>query len=447
MKRLLALALVVPWTLFAILPLPYSTDPPPEESEPGDVTTVDPSTIPGYSELFSKSQLRAMELPTFISRSTALGYEGERTFEVPDALRKRVDFWKKIYTVYTGSQAVLHDSEDLDVVYGVVDLSPITSNSRLNKRARRRAIARYLKEERRKLERKLRDLHAKQSSPKEIPLESFALFRKFEHNTDPNRFLKAAKNLRTQVGQREKIVQGFLFGGRYWNRMMQIFEERGIPKELTRLPLVESAFDLSARSKVGASGVWQFMRSTGKRYLRIDRAIDERNDPITATYAAAELLRHNFETLERWPLAITAYNHGREGMSRAVQKLETRELADIIARYESPTFGFASSNFYSEFLAILEVEREYRKHFGALLVDAPVEYEEVRVPEAIAFKALAEKCGVQQDELALLNPAFTSLLLLSRLPIPATYPVKMPNGSRQVCGFGDSEPQAAEVQT
>jgi hypothetical protein len=60
-------------------------------------------------------------------------------------------------------------------------------------------------------------------------------------------------------------------------------------------------------------------------------------------------LRQNYEALQSWPLAITAYNHGKEGMARAVEQVQSRDLADIIERYDSPNFGFASSNFYSEF--------------------------------------------------------------------------------------------------
>jgi membrane-bound lytic murein transglycosylase D len=432
--RLLLGSLLLGLEAFALLPLPLNPEPPSiEDPEVNQVTTVDPETIPGYSELFKSSQLRAMELPTFGEQPNAVGYTTGETFTVPPALRHRVDFWKKIYTVYTSNQAFLHDDENLDLVYGVLDLSHITANPKWNKKQQRKEIAKYLKQERAALAKKLRTLHLFQEIPHEMPLELFNLFRKFEHSSDPRKFLLAAKRVRTQIGQRDKIVQGFLFGGRYWNRMAEILSEKGVPKELTRLPLVESAFDLSARSKVGASGVWQFMRSTGKRFLRIDKGIDERNDPIAAAAAAAELLMQNYQALESWPLAITAYNHGRDGMLRAVQKLETRDLAQIIERYESRSFGFASSNFYSEFLAILEVEQEYRQHFGALLVDAPIEYEELVLDEPMKFATIAAKCGISDEDLALLNPAFTPLSLQGKLAIPRSYPVKVPRGKRGQC--------------
>jgi membrane-bound lytic murein transglycosylase D len=441
LKRLIGIFLFLPCALHAIIPLPYSVDPPVEETD-AEVATVDPATIPGYSELFSNSQLRAKELPTFGEQAQAVGYEPGISFVVPANLRARVEFWKKVYTVYTSSQAIIHDAENLEIQYGVVDLSPF-KDPKIPKAQQRKRIAKHLKKVRTDLIKKLKGLHNKHDRPQDIPVASFALYRKLDALKDPKRFLAAANNIRTQVGQRDKVVQGFLFGGRYWNKMMDIFQQQGVPKELTRLPMVESAFDLSARSKVGASGVWQFMRATGKRYLRIDRGIDERNDPILAAWAAAELLRQNYETLEAWPLAITAYNHGREGMARAVRKLGTKDLVEIINRYDSSSFGFASSNFYSEFLAILEIERDYRKYFGTLMVDAPVEYDEVALPKPTSFAKLAERCGVKVEDLALLNPAFTPLTLSGKVLVPAKYAIKVPLGSKPVCGLESVDSERA----
>ena len=101
------------------------------------------------------------------------------------------------------------------------------------------------------------------------------------------------------------------------------------------MPLVESSFNVRARSRYGAVGLWQFMRSTGRRYLRIGRGIDERMDPLESTRAAARLLKENYEHFGNWPLAITAYNHGRRGILRAVREVGSRDLSEIIQRYES----------------------------------------------------------------------------------------------------------------
>jgi hypothetical protein len=97
------------------------------------------------------------------------------------------------------------------------------------------------------------------------------------------------------------------------------------------------------------------MHSTGKRYLKITRKRDDRRDPLLATQAAARLLRHNYEALGSWPLAIVAYNHGAAGMMAATVTVGSTAIEDIVARYSGPRFGFASRNFYAEFLAALDV--------------------------------------------------------------------------------------------
>jgi len=114
---------------------------------------------------------------------------------------------------------------------------------------------------------------------------------------------------------------------------------------------------------VGAAGLWQFMRSTGRRYMRIDAAIDDRLDPFRSTEAAAQLLAYNYRLLGTWPLALTAYNHGAAGMRRAKDSMGTDDIERIVRNYKSPSFGFASRNFYVSFLAALEIDHNPEKYF------------------------------------------------------------------------------------
>jgi membrane-bound lytic murein transglycosylase D len=137
------------------------------------------------------------------------------------------------------------------------------------------------------------------------------------------------------------------------------------------LPLVESSYENRALSNAGAAGIWQFTRSTGRLYLSVNRKVDERLDPLKATRAAARLLQANYSALESWPLAITAYNHGRGGMQRAQSEVGSSELPKVINEYRGPLFGYASMNFYSEFLAAVEVYNGYQQYFGELALDKP----------------------------------------------------------------------------
>ncbi len=124
--------------------------------------------------------------------------------------------------------------------------------------------------------------------------------------------------------------------------MQKIFRAEGLPAQLAYLPLVESSFNIRARSGAGAVGMWQFIPETGKKFMRIDDKVDERRDPMASTRAAARLLNENYRILGSWPLAITAYNHGTEGIFRAIESVGSRDLVELIRHYRSPTFGFGN---------------------------------------------------------------------------------------------------------
>jgi membrane-bound lytic murein transglycosylase D len=421
---------------YGILPLPYPTDPIEDELQPWQLQTKDPKAVVGYTDLLSGAKLREMELPTYQNPTDTLGYKAEETFAVPPELEERVDFWKKIYTEFTSNQVVLHDAEYPHIIYDVLDITRFNNDTKLTTRKKMRLMSKFLKGEKEKIVQKLLQLRANKNDPLKIPLDAFAIFKQFEEINETDKFLMATQRIRAQVGQRDRVMQGFLYGGRYFNKMMEIFQSKKIPKELTRLPLVESAFNLAARSKVGASGVWQFMRSTGKLFLRIDRAVDERNDPITCSYAAADLLAGNYQALGSWPLAITAYNHGREGMAKAVRILATTNLAEIIKNYKGRTFGFASSNFYSEFLAILEIEKEYRKYFGKMMVDSPIRYEEFEMKDDVKFDEIASACNISEKDLAILNPALTDWVVTGRGYVPKLFMLKVPPEKKDKCRSG-----------
>jgi membrane-bound lytic murein transglycosylase D len=211
--------------------------------------------------------------------------------------------------------------------------------------------------------------------------------------------------------------------------MERIFDAEGVPTEITRLPLVESCFDIHAYSKVGAAGVWQFMPGTGRRFLRIDDAVDERLDPLAATRAAARFLRESYNNLGTWPLAIKAYNHGPAGIARAVRETGTTDVATIIESYRGPSFKFASRNFYPEFLAALHVERNYRTYFGDLPLEKPLATDSVQLDTRTSLHAAARCAGAEPHEIAALNPSLLRAVHSGRQAIPSGYELRLPAGT------------------
>jgi membrane-bound lytic murein transglycosylase D len=204
----------------------------------------------------------------------------------------------------------------------------------------------------------------------------------------------------------------------------RIFREEGLPEELTYLPHVESSFDVHAFSKAGAAGIWQFTRSTGRRFLRIDEVVDERRDPLRSARAAAMLLKENYEKLGSWPLAVTAYNHGAEGMVRA--KRRHGDFPTILRRYRSRSFGFASRNFYAEFLAALSVARDAATHFPGIWPTSP-RPSRICVIEGFAdLRDLADHFGFGTDHLLALNPSLQPAVAAGEKRVPRHFSLRVP---------------------
>jgi membrane-bound lytic murein transglycosylase D len=161
---------------------------------------------------------------------------------------------------------------------------------------------------------------------------------------------------------------------------------------------------------------------------------DERYHPLRASEAAARHLEENYEALRSWPLAITAYNHGRAGMKRAVRRVGTRDLGEIVDRYRSRTFGFASRNFYAEFVAAAVVYENREHYFPGVSPLPPLEFEEF-VPELyVPLAALAKGAGVDAELLREINPALSREVWAGHLYLPRGYPLMVPAGTHDAFG-------------
>jgi membrane-bound lytic murein transglycosylase D len=336
---------------------------------------------------------------------------------IQDRLKKHVDFWIKIYSQYGVRQGLIHDAKYIDHIYEVVDLSKVAAGK-----------APSVRESRKKWKQVLLSVHQKQDHPEEMTDEERKVFELFKDVQESNKFLNAAhrKRLRFQLGQKESFLSGLYQSGKYLPWMEEVFAREGMPLELTRLPFVESSFNVNAYSKVGASGIWQFMGSTAQLFIEVNEAVDERNDPIRATEAAAQLLKLNFSSLKSWPLAVTAYNHGRKGVMRAIRKVENEELEDLLVGYHQRTFGFASSNFYTELLAAVEVERNASQYFGKIERAQPTPYFEVKLPDFIMFHQLIRLLRLDFKLCKELNLGLTQAVLSGKLRIPSNYKFRVP---------------------
>lgn len=342
-------------------------------------------------------------------------------FPNPPELRDAVRFWRQVFGVWRGNQVVLHDNEYLGAIYEVIHLPTpwseglTTEQSRIIK-YRREALENRLSA----MEHRLRNglpLDTGQQRLHEVIVKAAGKFAAYG----------AARRVRHQRGMQERFLEGLRTSGRYNAHIREVFRNARLPEDLAYLPHIESSFKSHARSSVGAAGIWQFMRSTGVRYLTINDAIDERYDPIFAARGAARYLGGAHQRLGDWGLAITSYNHGINGMAVARRQYGS-DIGKIVRDYKGHLFGFASRNFYAEFLAVRSIINDLNTYFpGGVLLDRPIDHGRVRLMYPATLAQLTNQYGVHTGLVQMLNPALTQRAADGRIPLPAGTEIWLPN--------------------
>ena len=372
--------------------------------------------------IFLNSALPAQETAPESSASEGAPYEAPAAVPLalpagaiprPKELEPDVHFWIRVYTEITTNEGFLHDQWNLAVVYATLRFDGLGSQ-----RDRQHKVD----TERERIAAILRRLgHG------EAPwdAESQHIRELWGAEASPARLTQAAEDLRFQLGQADRFRAGLARSGAWETHIAEVLANNGLPAEIAALPHVESSFDPAAYSKVGAAGLWQFMRSTGRRFLRIDNSVDERMDPFRETEAAAQLLSYNYRLLGNWPLAITAYNHGAEGMRRAREQLGD-DIVRIVRQYRSPSFGFASRNFYVSFLAALAIDQNPEQYFGRLDRGKDTPYQEFKLLSSAPVGAVERTLGVDRTLLRSLNPALRPPVWNGQRPMPAGYVLRLP---------------------
>jgi membrane-bound lytic murein transglycosylase D len=337
-------------------------------------------------------------------------------FPRPPELLPDIDFWVKVYTEVDTSSGFIHDADDVSVVYETLHLN---DDYHADKKLIRKAQARY------------RNILGKLAADPagKLSLEEQRVLSLWGPDASPARLREAAKNIRFQRGQSDRFRKGLARSGEWSDYIDSVLAEKGLPRELGVLPHVESSFNPRAYSSAGAAGIWQFTRSTGRRYMNVDYVVDERMDPFAATVAAAQLLEHNYQLTGTWPLALTAYNHGASSMRRASKQLGTTDIAAIVRKYKGRSFGFASRNFYLSFLAALEVSSNPDNYFTPINSALPVQYAEVELPDYVPIDAFARAFNTDFDLLKRHNRALLDPIWRGKKRIPQGFTVRIPSAS------------------
>ena len=192
------------------------------------------------------------------------------------------------------------------------------------------------------------------------------------------------------------------------NFYMPIFEEAleayNLPLELKYLPVIESALNPNAVSRVGATGLWQFMLPTGKRYgLEVNTLVDERRDPVKASYAAAHYLSDLYKIFDDWSLVIAAYNCGPSTVNKAIHR--SKGNADYWSIY--PYLPKETRGYVPAFIAANYIMNYYCDHnICPMVTELPVKTDTVVVEKDIHFEQIAQKLNIDIKHLRNLNPQY-----------------------------------------
>ncbi len=207
-----------------------------------------------------------------------------------------------------------------------------------------------------------------------------------------------------------KDMMGKMLGlsGYYFPIFEKALKSYNIPEEIKYLPIIESSMNPHAVSRVGATGLWQFMFATAKDYgLNMDNFVDERKDPIQASNAAAAYFRDAYEELGDWLLAIAAYNCGKGNVNRAITKAGSRDFWEIRRFLPMETRNYVPAFIAAVYVMNCPVNHQIKIQKSPFLRNTDI----INVNRFVSLSSLAEALNVDEEELSRLNPSYKKKII------------------------------------
>lgn len=209
--------------------------------------------------------------------------------------------------------------------------------------------------------------------------------------------------------------------GRWGGHIARILQEEGLPPELIYVCMIESGFVTKARSHASAVGPWQFVRRTGGAYgLKMNKWVDERQDPIKATRAAARHFKDLYDKYKSWPMSMAAYNAGTGWTRRGIRRANSNDFWRLV---EADTLPEQAQRYVPKAMAAMIIGQDpARFGFGAVVPQAPAEFSTISVSGGLDLRRFARKIGTDLDDLLALNPE----LKAARTPPGSDYTLRVP---------------------
>lgn len=214
--------------------------------------------------------------------------------------------------------------------------------------------------------------------------------------------------------------------GKYIPMMKEILETKSMPPDLVYLAMIESGFNMRARSNKGAVGPWQFIESTARRYgLRVDSWVDERMDAQKSTEAAANYLRDLYDMFESWDLAAAGYNAGEDKVRSAIDRFKISDFWEI-SEYTLPE---ETRDYVPKLIAALIIAKNPEKYgFTQIQYQKPEPFEKAAVPAQRSLRDISRISGIKYERLSELNPS----LIKGFTPPGDAYEINVPVGYKAI---------------
>lgn len=357
-------------------------------------------------------------LLVFIIAGCASGPKSSKRvhFEKPREMATMIDFWINVYSKWDLNIVAFHDNRYLEVIY---ELSAVQQGDRMTWDTISEQI-----------EQDLVIIEDAILNPRALTQQQERFKRMLLKAGGPEALIGASERLRGQRGLKSEFRKGLERSQVYIPYFKKTFKAAGLPEELAYIPHVESSFNRGARSKVGASGMWQFMPATARSFMPMRaNVIDARFDPYHSAQGAAKLMAYNHKLVSYWPLTITAYN---AGVGHSIRAKETygKKMGVIVFNYSEGAFKFASRNFYAEFVAAMTIAKDPNKYFpGFQYQVVPSDIEGIQLIVPMSLRDLSAETGIPSSVLLELNPSWLRNIASNRADIPSNYDVWLPKGT------------------
>lgn len=345
---------------------------------------------------------------------------------LPKQLETNANFWAHVFGVWDLPEVVFHDNRHLGVLYSKVILNRDGDGERYGD-----VNHAFLQAHLADLKQQLAILEQAVATGQSLTREQKALYKTIVDGAGKQALAGASERIRYQRGQKRRFARGLANEAKYLPLFKAIFRAQGAPENIAYLPHVESSFRTGLTSSAAATGMWQFTRGAQRRFMLTHPTIDERDDPVAAARGAARYMKGAYAKVGSWPVAVTSYNHGIQGMTNAVN-LHGADVGVIHDHYRGRLFGFASRNFYPELVVVKYLSDNRETFFGKdTPTSAPLDLSALVLEQPAYPSRLSTFFGVSLTELAALNPAVHDDVWITDAALPAGMIFWLPGNATQ----------------